>query len=433
MAAHSASRRRIFDWMLKIYRKSLTRVLQTSVPDPDGLRIATMVLTGYLYTVVPSGFFPQQDTGRLNGSVQADQDISFAAMKEKMQQFVAIVMKDPNVQSIVGFAGGNTAKNQGRMFITLKPKGKDRTITADQVIGEMRRKLSAVPGATLFMQSAQDLSIGARQSQAQYQYTLQGEDLDELNSWAPKVLQKLKSLKELRDVNTDQQNRGLDSQVIIDRDTASRLGVSPQDIDNALYDAFGQRQVSTIYRQLNQYHVVMEVAPQYQTSPEALQAVYVRSANGPMIPLSAIAHFGPANVALAVNHQGQFPAATISFNLAPGVSLGARHQGDRCGREANRIAGHHSSRAFRAMRRAYQEARCQPAGLDHYRCAHGLYRARNPVRELHSSHHHSVDPAVGWFRRASGAADHRQRAERDGHDRNHSADWHREEKRDHDD
>jgi multidrug efflux pump len=311
----------IFDWMLKVYRKSLTRVLRHQFLTLM-VTIATAGLTVYLYTIVPSGFFPQQDTGRLNGSVQADQDVSFAAMKEKMQQFVAIVMKDPNVQAIVGFAGGNTAKNSGRMFITLKPQGKERKITADQVIAEMRRKLSAVPGATLFMQSAQDLTTGARQSQAQYQYTLQGEDLNELNSWAPKVLQKLKSLKELRDVNTDQQNRGLDSQVIIDRDTASRLGVSPQDIDNALYDAFGQRQVSTIYRQLNQYHVVMEVAPQYQTSPQALQAVYVRSANGPMIPLSAIAHFGPANVALAVNHQGQFPAATISFNLAPNISLG---------------------------------------------------------------------------------------------------------------
>jgi len=313
----------IFDWMLKIYRKSLTRVLRHQFLTLM-VTFATMVLTLYLYFfVVPWGFFPQQDTGRLTGSVQADQDISFAAMKDKMQQFVAIVMKDPNVQTIVGFAGGNTAKNSGRMFITLKPQGSQRKLTADQVIGEMRSKLARVPGATLFMQSAQDLTIGGRQSQAQYQYTLQGENLNELNTWAPRVFKKLGTLKDsLRDVNIDQQNRGLDAQVIIDRDTASRLGVSPQDIDNALYDAFGQRQVSTIYRQLNQYHVVMEVAPQYQTSPEALQAVYVRSANGPMIPLSAIAHFGPANVALAVNHQGQFPSATISFNLAPNVALG---------------------------------------------------------------------------------------------------------------
>jgi len=311
----------IFDGLLKLYRKSLGWVLRYQ-PLTLAVTIATALLTIYLYKVVPNGFFPQQDTGRLTGSVQADQDISFAAMKEKMEQFVGIVMKDSNVQTIVGFAGGNTAKNQGRMFITLKPQGTERKITADQVIGKLRPKLAQVPGATLFMQSAQDLTLGGRQSQAQYQYTLQGEDLNELNTWAPRLLQKLRTLKDLRDVNIDQQNRGLDAQVIIDRDTASRLGVSPQDIDNALYDAFGQRQVSTIYRQLNQYHVVMEVAPQYQTSPDALQAVYVHSANGPMIPLSAIAHFGPANVALAVNHQGQFPSATISFNLAPNISLG---------------------------------------------------------------------------------------------------------------
>ncbi len=176
------------------------------------------------------------------------------------------------------------------------------------------------------MQSAQDLTIGGRQSQAQYQYTLQGEDLTELDSWAPRLMQKLRTLKELRDVNTDQQDRGLQETVIIDRDTASRLGVSPQAIDNALYDAFGQRQVSTIYEQLNQYHVVMEVDPQYQQSPAALDAVYVGATTGSMIPLSAIAHFGPANTALAVNHQGQFPATTISFNLAPNVSLGQATQ-----------------------------------------------------------------------------------------------------------
>jgi multidrug efflux pump len=316
---------RVFDGVLKIYRMSLGWVLRHQ-PLTLAITILTAGLTVYLYVIVPKGFFPQQDTGRIVGSVQADQDISFAAMREKMQQFVSIVSKDPNVQTIVGFAGGNTAKNQGRMFITLKPKGKERKLTADQVIGEMRRKLTVVPGATLFMQSAQDLTIGGRQSQAQYQYTLQGEDLKELTAWAPRLLQKLRTVKELRDVNTDQQDRGLEVNVIIDRDTAARLGVAPQDIDNALYDAFGQRQVSTIYRQLNQYHVVMEVDPRYQSSPEALQAVYVHSSNGQMIPLSAIAHFGPSNTALAVNHQGQFPATTISFNLAPNVSLGQATQ-----------------------------------------------------------------------------------------------------------
>ncbi len=315
----------LFDWTLKSYRGGLRWVLRHQLPTLI-VTLATMVLTVYLYFKVPTGFFPQQDTGRVIGSVQADQDISFPAMRQKMEQFVGIVMQDPNVQTIVGFAGGNTARNQGRMFITLKPKGKERTLTADQVIGELRRKLTAVPGATLFMQSAQDLTTGARQSQAQYQYTLQGEDLKELNSWAPRLTQKLRTLKELRDVNTDQQDRGLETKVVIDRDTASRLGVSPQAIDNGLYDAFGQRQVSTIYQQLNQYHVVMEVDPQYQQSPAALESVYVGSSNGTMIPLSAIAHFGPANTALAVSHQGQFPATTISFNLAPNISLGQATQ-----------------------------------------------------------------------------------------------------------
>jgi len=315
----------VFDWTLKIYRSSLGWVLSHQ-PLTLAVTVATACLTVYLYIQVPKGFFPQQDTGRVMGSVQADQDISFPAMREKMDQFVNIVMHDPNVQTIVGFAGGNTARNQGRMFITLKPKGKERKLTADQVIGELRRKLTSVPGATLFMQSAQDLTIGGRQSQAQYQYTLQGEGLTELNSWAPRLTQKLRTLKELRDVNTDQQDRGLEETVIIDRDTASRLGVSPQAIDNALYDAFGQRQVSTIYQQLNQYHVVMEVDPQYQQSPAALDAVYVGSSSGSMIPLSAIAHFGPSNTSLAVAHQGQFPATTISFNLAPNVSLGQATQ-----------------------------------------------------------------------------------------------------------
>jgi multidrug efflux pump subunit AcrB len=315
----------VFDGMLRVYRFILRRVLRYQLLTLL-ITIATAGLTVYLYIVVPKGFFPQQDSGRVVGSVQADQDISFTAMKEKMYQFVNIVAEDPNVQTIVGFAGGNTAKNQGRMFITLKPKGKERKLTADQVIAEMRRKLTVVPGATLFMQSAQDLTIGGRQSQAQYQYTLEGGQLKELNDWSPRLMEKLRSLRELRDVNTDQQNHGLETQIVIDRDTASRLGVSSQDIDNALYDAFGQRQVSTIYRQLNQYHVVMEVDPQYQSSPEALQSVYVHSSGGQMVPLAAIARFGRSNTALAVAHQGQFPAVTLSFNLAPNVSLGQATQ-----------------------------------------------------------------------------------------------------------
>jgi len=311
----------IFDTTLSLYSRALRLVLRHQ-PLTLLITIATAALSVYLYIVVPKGFFPQQDTGRVMGSVQAAQDISFAAMQQKMNQFVTIVMKDPAVETIVGFAGGNTSTNSGRMFITLKPL-EERKISADQVIGRLRRKLAVVPGATLFMQSAQDLTIGGRMSQAQFQYTLQGENLNDLNYWSPLLLQKLRALPELRDVNTDQQDKGLEATVIIDRDTASRLGVSAATIDNALYDAFGQRQVSIMYKQLNQYHVVMEVAPDFSNSTDALQNIYVRAANGTPVPLAAFAHFGPSNTPLAVSHQGQYPSVTLSFNLAPNVSLGA--------------------------------------------------------------------------------------------------------------
>jgi multidrug efflux pump len=313
-----------FDTVLAGYRHSLAWVLRHQ-PLTLFITIATACLSVYLYIIVPKGFFPQQDTGRVVGSVQAAQDISFQAMKGKMSQFVNLVMQDPAVQTIVGFAGGNTAYNNGRMFITLKPLH-ERKISADQVIGRLRRKLAVVPGATLYMQSAQDLTIGGRQSQAQFQYTLQGENLQDLNNWSPRLLQKLRSLPQLRDVNTDQQDKGLEQDVVVDRDTASRLGIAAADVDNALYDAFGQRQVSIMYRPLNQYHVVMEVAPQYAQSPNALDNIYVRSSNGNAVPLSAFSHFGPSNTPLAVNHQGQYPSVTISFNLAPGVSLGQATQ-----------------------------------------------------------------------------------------------------------
>jgi multidrug efflux pump len=309
-----------FDKTLAIYTHSLEWVLRHQ-PLTLLVTVATAALSIYLYVIVPKGFFPQQDTGRIMGSVQASQDISFESMKGKMSQFVNIVMQDPAVQTIVGFAGGNTTYNTGRMFITLKPLA-ERKITADQIIARLRRKLAVVPGATLYMQSAQDLSIGGRQSQAQYQYTLQGENLDDLNNWSPRLLQKLRTIPQLRDVNTDQQDKGLEANVIIDRDTASRMGVAAADIDNALYDAFGQRQVSIMYEPLNQYHVVMEVAPQFSRSPDALQNIYVRASNGTPVPLAAFTHFGSSNTPLAVNHQSQYPSVTLSFNLAPGVSLG---------------------------------------------------------------------------------------------------------------
>jgi multidrug efflux pump len=324
----------VFDKTLTTYRHALKWVLQYQFVTLV-VTILVACLSVYLYIIVPKGFFPQQDTGRIMGSVQAAQDISFQAMRDKMERYVSIVTKDPAVSSAVGFAGGNTVSNQGRFFIMLKPLAERAVcpnrhfwqacpnVTADNVINRLRGKLAVVPGATLFLQSAQDLTIGGRGGNAQYQYTLQGESLDDLNNWSPQLLAKLRGLPELRDVNTDQQDHGLQAKLIIDRDTASRLGVSPQDLDNALYDAFGQRQVSTMYRPLNQYHVVMEVAPQFQQTTEALQNIYLRASNGNPIPLAAFTHFVPSNAPLAVNHQGQIPSVTISFNLAPGVSLGA--------------------------------------------------------------------------------------------------------------
>jgi multidrug efflux pump len=317
--AYQASQK-VFDGILKMYGVALGWVLRHQATVLL-ITIATACLSVYMYQDVPKGFFPQQDTGRIQGSIQAAQDISFDAMSQKMRRYVEIAMQDPNVENMIGFCGGTTAMNQGRMFMTLKPPGQ-RKLSADQVINELSQKFAEVPGATLYMQAVQDLSIGGRLSQAQYQYTLQGEDLNELNTWAPQLLQKMRAIPILRQVNTDQQDKGLEANLIIDRDTAARLGVSVQDIDTVLYDAFGQRQVSTMYETLNQYHVVMEVAPQFQQSSDTLQNTYVHSSHGSTVPLSAFTHYGPANTSLAVSHQGQWPSVTISFNLGPDVSLG---------------------------------------------------------------------------------------------------------------
>jgi multidrug efflux pump len=328
---------RVFDHLLTAYRHALKWVLAN---QPVTLIVTILVacLSVFLYIKVPKGFFPQQDTGRIMGGVMAAQDISFQSMSDKMKRYVDIVMKDPAVDSVVGFAGGNTAQNQGRFFMMLKPLEQRNichpkhfwqscpVVTADDVINRLRGKLAVVPGATLILQSAQDLTIGGRFGNAQYQYTLQSANLEDLNNWAPRLLQKLRTLPQLRDQNSDQQDKGLQAKLVIDRDTASRLGITPQTLDNALYDAFGQRQVSTMYRALNQYHVVMEVAPQFQQTPEALQGIYLRSTAGTPVPLAAFTHYEASNTPLAVNHQGQVPSVTISFNLAPGVSLGEATQ-----------------------------------------------------------------------------------------------------------
>ena len=309
-----------FEFILKLYRGSLGWVLRHQFITLL-VTIGTACLSIYLYIIAPKGFFPQQDTGRLGGGIQAAQDISFPAMQEKMQQFVKIVLTDPGVNNAVAFSGGQGSSNSGRMFIVLKPLS-ERKATADQIINRMRGKLAVIPGATLFLTATQDLNIGGRQSNAQFQYTLQDEDLQELNYWAPRILAKLRGLPELRDVNSDQQDKGLAADVVVDRDTASRLGITPAQVDAALYASFGQAQVSTMYKQLNQYHVVMEVDPKLLPGTDALKNTYVKSSTGVEVPLSSFARYDTSNTALQVNHQGFFPAVTVSFNLAPGVPLG---------------------------------------------------------------------------------------------------------------
>jgi len=307
-----------FGSMLSGYKKSLAWVLEHGGVVMLIL-LATIVLNGVLYYYIPKGFFPQQDTGRLIGNIQADQAISFQAMRSKLADFVEIVRNDPAVDNVVAFTGGQQ-RNTGSMFVALKPLSQ-RKESADQVVARLRVKLAKEPGANLFLNPVQDIRVGGRQSNATYQYTLQADDLADLRAWEPRIRQAMSELPELVDVNTDAQDKGLQTSLIIDRDTASRLGISPQLIDATLNDAFGQRQVSTIYAPLNQYHVVMEAAPEYWQSPEALDSVYVTTSTGAQVPLSTFARYGPTNTPLAVNHQSQFVATTISFNLPDGVSL----------------------------------------------------------------------------------------------------------------
>jgi multidrug efflux pump len=313
--------------------------------------IATVATTVALYWFIPKGFFPQQDTGRLNGTIQGEQDVSFKTMERLMNQYVAIVQDDPDVQNVTAFIGNS---NNGRMNISLKPRG-ERKATADQVIARIRKRTAGIPGSSLYLQSFQDIRVGGRFGRAQFQYTLQGDDANELFAWAPKVLQKLRSLPELTDVNTDLQNKGLQATLDIDRATAARLGITTQMIDNTLYDAFGQRFVSTIYTPLNQYHVVLSVDPVFWQTPEGLKYVYVRSTQGELVPLSAFATIRRQNTALAVNHQGQFPAVTLSFNLPPGKALGdAVAAVDKAQREIGLPGSIHGS--FQGTAQAFQSS-----------------------------------------------------------------------------
>ena len=343
-----------FNRLLRVYDISLTWVLRRQLLIL-GMTFLTAVICAYLFFHVNSGFFPQQDTGRIAGTIYGDQDLSFAAMSQKMRTFTDIVLKDPAVDTITAFTGGGSGGSTARMFGQLKPLS-ERKISVDEVIGRIRKATAEVPGAVLYMQAVQDLSMGGHSTAAQYQYTLQSDNLGDLTHWAPLLEQKLDKIPELRDVNSDQQMHGLESSLVVDRDTAGRLGVSMEDVDNTLNDAFGQREVSTIYKGLNQYHVVLEVMPSAQQDPTALKSIYVPTASGSLVPLSAFSHYEPSNTAISVNHLGIFPAITLSFNLAPGASLGpAVEHIEEATREVGMPPTVHAT--FQGTAQAFQDSR----------------------------------------------------------------------------
>ena len=315
---------RAFNWVVGFYGRTLAVVLRFPATTLAVL-LATIALNVYLYIHVPKGFFPQQDNGRMMGSIIADQDTSYQAMDKILRQMIGIITHDPAVQAVSGFCGGGGpgggAINQARMFIMLKPPAQ-RKITADLVIARLRPKLAVVPGAALYLQSSQDIRVGGRFGAAQYQFTMQGDNLRDLQRFGPRMLQELRTIPLIVDVNTDQQNSGLQSYVQVDRTTAARFGISSQLVDSVLYDAFGEREVSTIYTALNQYYVVMLVGREFWQNPLFLRQVYAYAPNGHEVPLSAFSHFSSITAPLAVNHQGLSPSVMLSFNLQPGVPLG---------------------------------------------------------------------------------------------------------------
>src|SRR5213076_1193946 len=317
------STERFYNRVIEFYGRTLKFVLRHQTTTLL-VTVGTLVLTLFLYVVVPKGFFPVQDTGVILGISEAPQNVSFTAMSQRQRALAEIILQDPDVASLssfIGVDGTNTTTNSGRIQINLKPRN-ERDATASEIIRRLQPQLSQVAGITLYMQPVQDLTVESRVSRTQYQYTMEDADTQELATIAPKLVDKLRTLPQMRDVASDQQTNGLKADLVIDRDTASRLGILPQAIDDTLYDAFGQRQVSTIFTQLNQYHVVLEVDPQFAENPDSLKNIYVHASGGSQVPLASFSHFKTANTALAVNHQGQFPVVTLSFNLAPGVSLG---------------------------------------------------------------------------------------------------------------
>jgi len=316
-----------FDRIIASYGRTLKWVLHHQTATLL-VTVTTLVATLLLYVYVPKGFFPVQDTGVIMGISEAAQNISFSAMSQRQQALAGVILKNPNVESLasfIGVDGTNLTPNSGRIQINLKPRDQ-RKKTASEVIRDLQPELAQIDGITLYMQPVQDLTVESRVSRTQYQYSMEDADARELAEWSSRLLQKLQAAPQLRDVASDQQNSGLAVNLVIDRDTASRLGILPQTVDDTLYDAFGQRQVSTMFTQLNQYHVVLEVDPEFQASPDMLKHIYVKGNGAEQVPLASFSHFEQQNAPLAINHQGQFPVVTLSFNLAPGVSLGEATQ-----------------------------------------------------------------------------------------------------------
>jgi len=409
---------RAFDWLHNEYATALRWILRHQA-FMLGVVACTIALNCYLFVKVPKGFFPQQDTGRMGGTIRAAQDTSFESMRGKAEQLSEAVYEDPAIQSVTAFVGGSS--NVGRMFVALKPLG-DRPgrVSADQVVNRLRRKTAGVPGAQLFLQVQQDIQVGGRQADAQYQYTLSDENLNELNDWAPRLQARMRTMEQLRDVSSDQQNQGLSADLVIDRDTASRLGITASAIDQVLYDAFGQREVSTMYSGINQYFVVMEVDPKYQQSPDSLNGIFVKSSTGQMVPLSTFSHFESRRTSLQVNHQGQYPAITLR-------GYGSRKRATRHGhaqRRARHLPGHRAGVSRFAQERA----------LSHFgRSSCGLYRAGHSVRKPGAPHDHSLFAASGRGGRHSGLDADRDRFEHYRDHRHHPADRHCEEECHHDD
>ena len=423
---------RVYDRIIDFYATTLRWVLKHQTGTLL-VAVATLVLTVLLYIVVPKGFFPVQDTGIILGISEAPQSISFPAMAERQQALARVILKDPAVASLstfIGVDGTNTTLNSGRVLINLKPLA-ERRLSASEIIRRLQPRLDQLEGIRLFMQPVQDLTVEDRVSRTQYQYSLEDPNINELNTWTPRLVAALQELPELRDVSSDQQNQGLQVYLTIDRSTASRLGITPAAHRRHPLRRLRPAQVSTIFTQLNQYRVILEVKPDFQQHPRKLNDIYIRSAGGGKVPLSAITRVEETTGPLVISHQGQFPATTLSFNLAPGVSLGEAVQAmEATTQEAGAAAqhpgqfpGHGPGLPGLPEKRTAVD----PGGPDH-----GLHRPGGAVRKLHPPHHHHLHPAVGRGRGDSGPAPLPHRVQRHCPDRHHPADRHRQEERHHD-